>query len=208
MLESIQQLESRGTVRTSGALQPLLLAEALTERVLFGVCTREMRKAAKELKEKEGIMRRADKTAAFVLIRAEEYFDKLDAILSDTTKFERLTRNPIEDIKREANKIISTVNAASNAVHLPHRDFELGYLFVKTHKAGNPLRPIISQTPAPTYALAKRLNHILTSYIPSSYSLKSSVEFLSDPRLPGAGTISLDVHFLKLFARENMDVQG
>ncbi|XP_066990848.1 uncharacterized protein [Macrobrachium rosenbergii] len=132
----------------------------------------------------------------------EEYFDKLDATLSDTTKFERLTRNPTKDIKGVVNKIISTVNAASNAVHLPpiSGDFDLGYLYwnVMTHKAGNPLRPIISQTPPPTYALAKRLNHILTPYVPSSYSLKSSVKFLEVIRdSSGTGTIaSLDVESL------------
>ncbi|XP_066941068.1 uncharacterized protein [Macrobrachium rosenbergii] len=147
------------------------------------------------------MVRCANKTAAFVLIHTEEYFDKLDAILSDTMKFTRLTRNPTEDIKREAGKIISTVNAASNAVHLPTiaGDFDLDlYGNVKTHKAGNLLRPIISQTPAPTYTLAKRLNHILTPYVPSSHSLKSSVEFLEVIQdSPGTGTIaSLDAEWL------------
>ncbi|XP_066959032.1 uncharacterized protein [Macrobrachium rosenbergii] len=97
-----------------------------------------MRNAAKEPKEKEGItLRRTDKTAAFVLIRTEEYFDKLDAILSDTTKFKRLLRNPTEDIKREANKIISTVNAATNAVYLPPIDFDHCYLRLLEGSAGD-----------------------------------------------------------------------
>ncbi|XP_064098673.1 uncharacterized protein LOC135209835 [Macrobrachium nipponense] len=91
-----------------------------------------MKKAAKELKEKVNItVRRADKTAPFVLIHTAEYHKNLDAILSDESKFERLTRNLRDDIKREANGVISAVNAATNPVHLPpiQGDYSLGYLY-------------------------------------------------------------------------------
>ncbi|XP_064089209.1 uncharacterized protein LOC135203407 [Macrobrachium nipponense] len=104
--------------------------------------------------------------------------------------------------QRDANRVISIINAATNAVHLPpiQGDFRLGYLYgnVKTHKEGNPLCPIISQTPAPTYALAKCLNQILTPYVLSRYSLNSSMEFLEEIRdYPGTGIIaSLDVESL------------
>ncbi|XP_064109679.1 uncharacterized protein LOC135217643 [Macrobrachium nipponense] len=162
-----------------------------------------MKKAAKELKVKVNItVRCVDKTAAFILTDTAEYHKKLNAILSDDSKFERLTRNPTDDIKREANGVISAVNAETNAVHIPpiQGDYSLGYLYgnVKTHKQGNPLRPIISQTPAPTYALAKRLNQILTPYVPSRYSLQSSAEFLEAIKdTPGTGIIaSLDVESL------------
>ncbi|XP_064116554.1 uncharacterized protein LOC135222395 [Macrobrachium nipponense] len=217
LLDSVQQLEMWNTVRTTDARQPLLLAEALTERGphTSGIFTREMKEAAKELKVKEDItVRRADKTAAFVLIKTKEYHKKLDAILSDSSKFERLTRNPTEDIKRDANHVISTINAATNAVHLSpiQGDFSLGYLYrnIKTHKEGNPLRPIISQTPAPTCALAKRLNQILTPYVPRRYSLSSSVEFLEEIcDSPGTGFIaSLNVEslFTNVPINETIDI--
>ncbi|XP_064106976.1 uncharacterized protein LOC135215952 [Macrobrachium nipponense] len=148
-------------------------------------------------------------TAAFVLIDTAKYHEKLDAILSDESKFERLTRNPKDDIKREANGVISAVNAATNAVHFPpiQGDYSLGYLYdnVKTLKQGNSLRPIISQTPDPTYALAKCLNQILTHYITSRYSLQSSAEFLEAIKdAPGTGIIaSLDLE--SLFANVPVD---
>ncbi|XP_066956249.1 uncharacterized protein [Macrobrachium rosenbergii] len=79
-------------------------------------------------------------------------------------------------------------------------DFNLGYIYgsVKTHKRNNPLRPIISQIPAPTYHLAKKLNTLLTPYIRSTYSLKSSAEFLDALRVaPARGCItSKDVESL------------
>ncbi|XP_064111382.1 uncharacterized protein LOC135218865 [Macrobrachium nipponense] len=117
-------------------------------------------------------------------------------------KFSRITKNPANDIKREANRIIETVNPASNALHLPPitGDHNLGYIYgnVRTHKQGNPLRPIISQIPAPMYLLAKKLNTILTPYIPDTYSLKSSAEFLEALRVtPTGGCIaSMDVESL------------
>ena len=49
---------------------------------------------------------------------------------------------------------------------------------VKIHKANNPLRPIISQIPTPTYHLAKTLNRIITPYIPNQYMIKSTDEFI------------------------------
>ncbi|XP_068238304.1 uncharacterized protein [Palaemon carinicauda] len=142
-----------------------------------------MKEASKDLKQVAGVtFRKADKTTAFVLIDTEEYHKKLDDILADSSKFVRLTRNPIEDIKREANRTIEAVNAATNAIHLPviSGDFWPGYLYgnEKTHKQGNPLRPIISQCPTPTYQLAKQLNAILTPYIPNRYCVTSSAEFL------------------------------
>ncbi|XP_064100705.1 uncharacterized protein LOC135211318 [Macrobrachium nipponense] len=162
-----------------------------------------MKKAAKELKEKVNItVRHVGKTAAFVLIDTAKYREKLDAILSDEIKFECLMRNPTDDIKREADGVISAVNVATNTLHLPpiQGDYSLGYLYgnVKTHKQGNPLRPIISQRPAPTYGLARRLNQILTPYVPSRYSLQSLEEFLEAIKdAPGTGIIaSLDVESL------------
>ncbi|XP_068224118.1 uncharacterized protein [Palaemon carinicauda] len=91
-------------------------------------------------------------------------------------------------------------------------DFSPGYLYgnVKTHKKGNPLRPIISQCPTPTYHLAKRLNNLLTPYVPNVYSVTSSTEFLGKlKRSPTSGTIaSLDVKFLftNVPVRETMDL--
>ncbi|XP_068231961.1 uncharacterized protein [Palaemon carinicauda] len=126
-----------------------------------------------------------DKTAAFVLIDKEEYHRKLDLILGASSKFEKLSYNPIEEIKREANKTIEKINAATNAIHFQTitGDFRPGYLYgnMKTHKNGNPLRPIISQCLALTYHLAERLNSLLTPYVPNVYSVASSTEFLGGP---------------------------
>ncbi|XP_076032430.1 uncharacterized protein LOC143020154 [Oratosquilla oratoria] len=79
-------------------------------------------------------------------------------------------------------------------------DFKPGYCYgtVKTHKPGNPLRPIISQMTFPTYRMAKILNNILTPFIPIGYSLKSAAEFIDILRTsdPDEDIASLDVESL------------
>ncbi|XP_068227971.1 uncharacterized protein [Palaemon carinicauda] len=157
LLDSILNLQERGALRTTDALQPLLLAKALIDRGRYS-------------------------SAAFVLINTHEYTEKLDAILPNLTKFERLTSDPVEDNKREANHTIKAINTATNAIHLPmiSGDYGPSYLYgnVRTHKQGNRLRPIISQCPTPTYQLAKKLNTILTLYVPDCHCMASSAKFL------------------------------
>ncbi|XP_068203705.1 uncharacterized protein [Palaemon carinicauda] len=114
----------------------------------------------------------------------------------------KLSYNPIKEITREGNKTIEKNNAATNAVHFQTMtgDFSPGYLYgnVKSHKNGNPLRPINSQCPTPIYSQAKRLDNLLTPYIPNVYSVASSAEFLSKLKgSPTSGNIaSLDVESL------------
>ena len=155
------------------------------------------------MKTAEGItVRRADKTPALVLINTAEYHQKLDTILADETKFKKITRNPVDEIKREANRTIERVNALATNIKLStiKGDYEPGYIYgnVKTHKPGNPLRPIISQVPAPTYRLAKHLNALLTPYIPTRYRVQSSTDFLRIVRsaTPEGTIASLDVESL------------
>ena len=206
LLDNLLSLEKEKKVELNNSLRPLLLAEALTlshPNHHQSLMSKELRTAAKKLKQAEGItIRRADKTPALVLIRTDEYHRKLDAILADESKFRRIRRNPVDDIKKEANNVIDRINALSTACKFPRikGDYEPGYIYgnVKTHKNGNPLRPIISQIPTPTYKLAKQLNSILTPYIPAKYRVKSSTEFLNIVRSarPNGAIASLDVESL------------
>ncbi|XP_068224827.1 uncharacterized protein [Palaemon carinicauda] len=203
--DSILSHQGKGDLKTTDDLQPLLLAETLTDRGRYnsGIVSSDMREAARELrKEAHVTVRRVDKTAAFFSIDTEEYHSKLDLILGDSSKFEKLSYNPIEEIKREANKAIETINAAINSVHFQTitGDSSHGYLHgnVKTHENGNPLQPIIGQCPTPTNHLAKRLSSLLTPYVLNEYSVASSIDFLSKLKgSPNSGTIaSLDVESL------------
>ena len=79
-------------------------------------------------------------------------------------------------------------------------EFKPGYIYgkIKTHKPGNPLRPIICQIPTPTYETAKTLHTLLAPYLPSKYQINSTDQFLDIIRATDAEGIfaSLDVESL------------
>ncbi|XP_068200700.1 uncharacterized protein [Palaemon carinicauda] len=181
---------------------PCFLAEDPTNRgrYMSSIISSDIREMAKKLrKEAKVTVRRADKPAAFVLIVMKVYHRKLDLILADTSKFEKLLYNLIEETKRETNKTIETINATAMAIHHQTiiREFSPGYLYsnVNTHKNDNPLRPIISRCPTATYYLAKSLKNLLTHYVPDKFIIALSAEFLSKrKRSTSNGTITfLDV---------------
>ena len=207
MLDDIHKLEKAGKVRTSPDLQPSLLSEANKSRGSHQSKTISKKhiQAAKQLRDNPTItIRRADKTNNFIILNKEEYLDKMDTILGDRTKFKRITRNPTDDIKRRLNSTISSINAVAGGVHLQKLigDFSPGYAYgtVKTHKPGNPLRPIISQIPTVTYQVAKTINQILSPYVPCQYSISSATDFLEilrdTPDTDGQLIASLDVESL------------
>lgn len=143
----------------------------------------ELRAAAKGLKQNDDlIIRKADKSAMYVLMDKANYFDKLNDILTDASKFKKIKKDPTSELKQEANRLISTLNAAQGDIHMSPilGDFSPGYIYgnVKTHKPNYPLRPIISQVLTPTYNLAKSLNKIIGPYIPNQYSLKCTNDFI------------------------------
>ncbi|XP_076030850.1 uncharacterized protein LOC143019032 [Oratosquilla oratoria] len=130
------------------------------------------------------IVRRADKSSIYVILNKEDYLSKLNLILSDTTKFKKISNDPTSKLKVKVNKLITANNAAIDHLHTPIiGEYSPGYIYgnVKTHKPDAPLRPIISQVTTPTYRLAKQINGIITPYIPKKYSLRSIDEFFRHP---------------------------
>ena len=123
-------------------------------------------------------------------------------ILGDETKFEPIKKDPTDALKAKVNRIITSANAVIDSVHFAKisGEYSPGYAYgnVKTHKPGNPLRPIISQIHTPTYGLAKRLNTLLKPYVPAQHSIDSVEEFLDILRAkrPQGDIASIDVESL------------
>ena len=185
LYQNLLDLESRNTVTVSPKLADQLRCESTKHRYKKRVplLSPSLKTTANNLKNNEHIIiRKADKSNMYVILNKDEYLDKIDSILSDTSKFKLVTRNPTEQLKQRANKLIEALNAAHDDIKLSKivGDYKPGYIYgnVKTHKIGNPLRPIISQIPVPTYNLAKKLNQIISPYIPDQFSLKSSTDFI------------------------------
>ena len=205
LYQNLVQLEARNVISLKPELTDQLRSEGTKHRnpKYTSVLTPSLRNAAKSLKNNNDIMiRKADKSSTYVIMNKQEYIDKLNDILSDESKFKQIKANPVETLKKKANELIETLNSLQDDIKLPKiiGGFKPGYIYgnVKIHKPNNPLRPIISQIPTPTYNLAKTLNKIISPYVPTQYSLRSSSDFIDSLNSNKCrGTIaSLDVESL------------
>ncbi|XP_069177616.1 uncharacterized protein [Procambarus clarkii] len=206
LFDDIRMLKDNKKVITTDTLQAELLTEAGKKHGIYSstIFTPRLKEVAKELKNLEGVtIRKANKTITCMFRPTQKFMNKISDIFSDDTKFQRLTRNTEEDLTPKENKTITAINARRVSVHFAKLQvtfYGLGYDYgnVKAHKPGNPLRPVISQIPTPTYHLAKRLNELLTQYTPSNYSLQSSADFLEIIKTtqPDGIIASLDVESL------------
>ena len=217
LYDDIMRLQKEGKINVDPRIKELLQAESFKRRHrnTSGIMTRELREAAKQLRENNNIViRRADKATTYVILDREDYLMKCRTILADNSKFERITRNTTEELKKRTNNLISAANALVGGIKFEKAtgDFNPGYFYgnVKTHKAGNPLRPIISQIPTPTYTLAKQINAILTPYVPTTYSINSTKEFIDLIKInrPNHYFASLDVAslFTNVPVRATIDI--
>ena len=205
LVDRLQRLQQENKIDLTPTVIDELVGEAGRQRNTFSsrILSQPLRKAAKELREREDIIiRKGDKSAVYVIMKRDEYLMKMDNILNDPTKFVRLQKDPTEALKKRVSSMVTRANNLQQEIKFPKiiGDFGPGYCYgtVKTHKPDNPLRPIISQMTSPTYKIAKTLNNILTPFIPTGYSLKSSVEFIDILRTtePDEDISSLDVESL------------
>ena len=212
LYQNLKNLEKDKKIEINPRLRELMSAESTKHRNVYhkSIITPQLKEAAKKLKDNDNlVIRKADKSSIYVLLDKKDYIDKIANILSDTAKFKKIDRDTTNSLKVNANKQIDAQNAFQGNIKIPRivGDYKPGYLYgnVKIHKQDNPLRPIISQVLTPTYHLAKTINSIITPYIPSRYSLKSTNDFIdllnSNPS-PGI-LASLDV--VSLFTNVPID---
>ena len=217
LYQSIEKQEKSAKVIVNPNLKERLLGESTIKRSheRGKVLTKAHREAAAELRNNPDIViRRADKSNVYVILDRDEYLQKMDKILSDKTKFECVREDNTAAHKAKVNRLIASTNAKVGGVHFETivGEYKTGYAYgnVKIHKQGNPLRPIISQCPTPTYKLAKDLNKLIAPYIPAKYALKSTDEFTDILRCntPKGTLASLDVEslFTNVPVKDTIDI--
>ena len=185
LYQNLLQLESRNLIFVQPEFADQLRAESTKYRNIKqnSILTRSLKTAAPLSKKNPDItIRKADKSSTYVIMNTDEYISKINEILSNSSKFKRIHRNPIAKLKQKANKLIDCLNSLQGDVKVPKiiGDYKPGYIYVnvKTHKSGNPLCPIISQIPTPTYNLVKTINKVISPYIPNNHTLNSSNDFI------------------------------
>lgn len=207
LYENLIQLEKESKISIEPTLPDQLASEANKHRNTKHKPTipKSLRTAAFNLKNcPDIVIKKADKSSTYVILNKKDYDDKIFSILSDDSKFQKIDKDITNSVKQKANKVINAVNSIQDGVKLKLivGDYLPGYIYgnVKTHKQGNPLRPVISQVTTPTYQLSKTINKIITPYLPSNYILKNTNDFIdilaTASNLTQSKVVSLDVESL------------
>ena len=187
LFQDIKKLEDEKQILTHPELKELLKAEAINNRNTNNknnsLLTENLKKAAQQLRKHPNItIKKADKTNIFVVLDKDEYHKKLDNIVNNPQKFQKIKLNPTNKLVNNLNKLITANNAEidSPKLHKLTGDFTPGYLYgtIKIHKPDSPARPIISQIPTPTYQLSKTIKKLIEPYLQSNYSVTSTDELI------------------------------
>ena len=183
LCQNLLELKKQNKITIDNNLADQLRNESIKHRChrKNSVFTPALRNAVHRLRNLDNvIIRRADKSAVYVLLNKSDYYSKINDILSDDSKFKPINHDPTNELKSNANKIITAINAVSDQFKLSKIiDDRLSAGNAKTHKPNSHLRPIISQVTIPTYEIAKTLNRNFTPFIPNKYMLKCTDELIN-----------------------------
>ena len=131
---------------------------------------------------------KADKGNQVVVMNRKDYSDKLNAIVSDQTKFKPIVADQTQfmrciekKVQTEIQKVVKQGGLSDDvfsSIYPSGTSFGRLYGLPKTHKANVPLRPILSAINTPTYQLAKFFVPILQQISCNDYTLKDTTNFL------------------------------
>ena len=106
-----------------------------------------------------------DKGNGVVILNKDDYNKKMDAILSDTSKFQLLNEDPVKVTLQRENQVKSLLKKLKATNSLNEKTYSelyptgsrIGILYglPKIHKSTIPLRPILSSVNHYSYKLAK-----------------------------------------------------
>ena len=133
LYQNLLQLEKKGTISVKPELADQLRSEGTKHHntKFKSLLTPALKNAAKNLKNNSNIViRKVDKSSTYVVMNKNEYIYKINEILSDHTKFKQIKRNPIQNLKKKANRLIEALNAVQDDIKLPKiiGDFKPGYM--------------------------------------------------------------------------------
>ena len=123
------------------------------------------KKALRSLQEDENIIiLPADKGRTTVVMDKPDYIEKAKILLNDTTTYRIQETDPTAKLIKEINKLLKALQSKSELtkeeckkMRPDESNIAQFYGLPKIHKAGIPLRPIVSLPGTPTYNLSKEL---------------------------------------------------
>ena len=134
-----------------------------------------------------------DKGVGLVILDSNQYYDKLDCIVNDTTKFSKIeyqdgSKHPITTDEKSIQSYLYRYFKKSLDSKLYSKVYPSGsnpgklYGMCKVHKIDNPMRPVVSMIGTSQYELAKLLDSWIKPFIPKTYALDSTADFLTKLR--------------------------
>ncbi|XP_037787640.1 uncharacterized protein LOC119583240 [Penaeus monodon] len=138
--------------------------------------------------DKTILITKPDKGRGVVILNSCDYKQKILNILSDHTKFKRITTEVsthllyLEDKLKRLLRIIKTSGNESTYNFLMTSGSRPGLLYglPKVHKPNIPLRPIISSIGTFNYNTAKFLVPIISPLTTNQYTIENSTTFVSE----------------------------
>ena len=110
--------------------------------------TRQFNKIKNFRENEEITVRKTDKSNVFVILNISYCHTKLDAMLADSFKFQKIKTDPTDKLKTELTKLITQANKLGDPMKFAKREgyYETGYIYgnPKIHKSLTepPLRPM------------------------------------------------------------------
>lgn len=168
--------------------------------------SKEEYRALNNLKKDDSIIiGPADKGNCVVIMNRTDYVEKVTSLLSEENTYKKLMRDPTKATERKMNQLLLKLKKDGKfdeSLYFRLRSTDGSappfYGLVKVHKAGYPLRPIVSFIGSPTYNLSRHLTEILSPLVgKSSNSVHNSIQFCEFIRgvkiPPGHIMVSFDV---------------
>ena len=137
----------------------------------------------------------ADKDQSIVILNKNDYIDKVEDHLSDRSIYKPINNDPNSKLRTIINSFLKLLKEDKSITENQYfklfakcASLPMFYGLIKTHKNGNPIRPIVAFIGSPTYNVAKFLSNILTPLtencvqkLKNSYDLKDKIENIQIP---------------------------
>ena len=147
-------------------------------------------------RKKDTVFKPSDKDKQWTVTPKQEYIDRISHLLSDTTTYDRVTRNPLPSMIKDVEDLIDSLSKKypwlCEKCEPYYPRLPEFYGLAKTHKNQRPppTRPVVSQIDAPQERLAHFINNILeqavklvTTNVPDSFYLKRTLQSEWDGRI-------------------------
>ena len=176
-------------------------------------------------RDKSLVITRPDKGNGVVLLDKSDYISKVNTVLEDSTKFQKVEGEiPLKLVFRQEDKInrilqkhISGVDSSGRRcatykkLYVSGSNLGILYGLPKVHKPNHPVRPILSACNTPQYGIAKYLVPIISPITTNSYTVKDSFSFakeISNFNSTGLCMASFDVKslFTNIPLKETIDI--